>query len=172
MLSEHWGHAQIWTMLKPLLFHKGDTFDLWEGNKDVSTNQANGEWQVQDHAPLVVHVCSLVKQKGILRDTCQDSCTRQTSFAHHLSGLVTAVHFLHISHAAAKLSFLVLLLSLALNFCDFWFLDFLLLFCFCILHCLLWSVPDPGTSLPQEIICSTSSWGCWLTVCQRFLTCN
>ena len=120
-LSKHWGHAQIWTMLKPLLFHKGDTFNLWEGNKDVSTNQANGEWQVQDHAPLIVCACSLVKQKGILKDTCQDSCTRQTSFTHCSSGLATAMHFPHVSCAAAKLSFLVLLLSSALNLCDFWF---------------------------------------------------
>ena len=43
ILSKHWGHKQIWTMLKPLLFHEGDTFDLWEEDEDVSTNQANGE---------------------------------------------------------------------------------------------------------------------------------
>ena len=43
ILSKHWGHRQIWKMLKPLLFHEGDTFDLWEEDESVSTNQANGE---------------------------------------------------------------------------------------------------------------------------------
>ena len=27
ILSKHWGYAQIWTMLQPLLFWQGDTFD-------------------------------------------------------------------------------------------------------------------------------------------------
>ena len=43
ILGKHWGHRQVWTMLKPLLFHEGDTFELWTEDKDMFTNQANGE---------------------------------------------------------------------------------------------------------------------------------
>ena len=30
VLSEHWGHSQVHPVLRPLLFHKGDTLDLIE----------------------------------------------------------------------------------------------------------------------------------------------
>ena len=30
VLSEHWGHSQVYSMLRPLLFYKGDTLDLIE----------------------------------------------------------------------------------------------------------------------------------------------
>ena len=30
VLSKHWGHSQVYPMLRPLLFHKGDTLDLIE----------------------------------------------------------------------------------------------------------------------------------------------
>ena len=30
ILSKHWGHQQIWKQLQPLLFWKGDTWELFE----------------------------------------------------------------------------------------------------------------------------------------------
>ena len=30
ILSQHWGHQQIWKQLQPLLFWKGDTWKLFE----------------------------------------------------------------------------------------------------------------------------------------------
>ena len=28
VLSKHWGHSQVYQLLRPLLFHKGNTYDL------------------------------------------------------------------------------------------------------------------------------------------------
>ena len=33
ILSKHWGHQQVWSLLKPLLFYPGDTIDLLELEK-------------------------------------------------------------------------------------------------------------------------------------------
>ena len=39
MLSKHWGYQRIWPMLKPLLFHEGDTMNIF----DETTVPTNGE---------------------------------------------------------------------------------------------------------------------------------
>ena len=36
ILSKHWGHAKIWNVLKPLLFHKGDTISIMDEPKNKS----------------------------------------------------------------------------------------------------------------------------------------
>jgi hypothetical protein len=33
ILSKHWGHAQVYEMLRPLFFYKGDTLDLIEADE-------------------------------------------------------------------------------------------------------------------------------------------
>ena len=40
VLSKHWGHAQVWTLLQPILFWKGDTADLLE--KDNILDKGKG----------------------------------------------------------------------------------------------------------------------------------
>jgi len=39
ILSKHWGHQVVWPLLKPILFHQGDTYDLW----GVLTSRMVGE---------------------------------------------------------------------------------------------------------------------------------
>jgi hypothetical protein len=40
ILSKHWGYSQVWNILKPLLFWKGDTMDII--NHDSSTSAPPG----------------------------------------------------------------------------------------------------------------------------------
>ena len=35
ILSKHWGHSQVYPMLRPLLFYQGDTADLIEEDETV-----------------------------------------------------------------------------------------------------------------------------------------
>ena len=34
VLSKHWGHSQVYPLLRPLLFYQGNTFDLIEVKED------------------------------------------------------------------------------------------------------------------------------------------
>jgi hypothetical protein len=34
ILSKHWGYAQVWNLLRTLLFWKGDTLDIEERKQD------------------------------------------------------------------------------------------------------------------------------------------
>lgn len=45
ILSKHWGHSQIYPMLKPILFYRGNTLDLI-GQEDDSLKSKGGERQV------------------------------------------------------------------------------------------------------------------------------
>jgi hypothetical protein len=42
ILSKHYGHTQVWSMLRKLLFWKGDTKD----NNKMMVLRANGECEV------------------------------------------------------------------------------------------------------------------------------
>ena len=43
ILSKHWGHAQVWHLLKPLLFHEGDTVECQAaGERYVKKKKEDG----------------------------------------------------------------------------------------------------------------------------------
>ena len=41
ILTKHWGHSQIWPLLKPLLFYQGDTADLIEDTSPSTREGSN-----------------------------------------------------------------------------------------------------------------------------------
>ena len=55
VLSKHWGHSQVYPMLRPLLFYKGDTLDLIEIQGIGTRNPVRGpidplsSWHTGDH---------------------------------------------------------------------------------------------------------------------------
>jgi hypothetical protein len=41
ILSKHWGHQQVWSLLRPLMFWHGDTRELF-GDESKSSNKSEG----------------------------------------------------------------------------------------------------------------------------------
>ena len=41
VLSKHWGHAQVWNLLQPVLFWKGDTADLFEKSSNLEKGKGS-----------------------------------------------------------------------------------------------------------------------------------
>ena len=39
VVSKHWGYAQVWHLLKPLLFYSGDTSELVDEVEKVESKQ-------------------------------------------------------------------------------------------------------------------------------------
>jgi hypothetical protein len=46
VLSKHWGHAQVWTLLQPVLFWKGDTADLLEKNSALDKRKGSDKYSL------------------------------------------------------------------------------------------------------------------------------
>ena len=47
LLSKHWGHAQVWQLLQPILFWKGDTRDLCNRNMVPTGKKGSDKCSVQ-----------------------------------------------------------------------------------------------------------------------------
>ena len=43
VLSKHWGHAQVWNLLQPVLFWKGDTADLFEKSSNLEKGKGSNK---------------------------------------------------------------------------------------------------------------------------------
>jgi hypothetical protein len=53
ILSKHWGYQQVWTMLQPLLFWKGDTSVLLEPNKPKGSSLPNTQRKGSDNRTVL-----------------------------------------------------------------------------------------------------------------------
>ena len=47
LLSKHWGHAQVWQLLQPILFWKGDTADLCHRSTTPTGKKGSNKCSVQ-----------------------------------------------------------------------------------------------------------------------------
>ena len=43
ILSKHWGYSQVWDLLKPILFWKGDTMDILDAGIPKDTAPEEGK---------------------------------------------------------------------------------------------------------------------------------